>query len=141
MNLSVLGEGTPNAPSMQTVSIDGYNPEPVVATFEQAGIYRLPLASVYGQNSSGPLRNDVVGQISSRPNVYMPQWGAPTRNPAVVQTGGAVQTPISPYNAQLLNVNAFIANADMNSTVAQSFLASLSPRNSGAPSYSILGGA
>jgi len=102
----------------------------VIATWQQVGFYRLPLASVANQNNGGMLRNDGVNDLSSSPNVYMPIWGAPSNGKSVNQVGGRVQVPMSSYVAGQVTANAFVANADQTSLVAQ-FIQSKSPRYSG----------
>jgi hypothetical protein len=124
-----------DAPSMQTLGVDGYFPEPVIATFQQVGKYKLPLGSVSNQNNGGVLRRDGVGDLNSRPNVYMPQWSAPSRGTVVNQTGGMVLVPLNSYEASQAPANAFVANADQASLLAQ-FMASRSPRYAGLSSMS-----
>lgn len=115
-----------NAASYQGVAVDGYVPEPVIAPYQQVGIYRLPLASVAKQNNPGMLRHDGVESLDSTPNVYMPIWSAPMRGAAVNQVGGMVIEPINSYDAQQVQSNQFSANAD-----TAAFIASLSPRYAG----------
>lgn len=119
-----------DAASYQHLAIDGYYSEPVVATFQQVGRYRLPLASVSNQNNGGMLLHDGVGDLDSRPNVFMPIWSAPGGGRSVNQTGGMVQNPMGSYNAGQQQANAFSANADETSAIAQ-FLNSRSPRYAG----------
>lgn len=125
--------------SHQTISIDGYEPEPVIATFQQVGKYRLPLGSVSNQNNPGLLRRDFVGSLYNGPNVYMPIWGAPTRGAVVNQTGGAIAIPVSSYAAGQAQANPITVNADQASLLNQ-FVASQSPRYSGALAFSTAGG-
>jgi hypothetical protein len=124
---------------MQTISIDGYEPEPVIAHWVQVGKYKLPLASVSNQNDGGLLRRDFVGDLNSGPNVFMPQWSAPTRGAVVNQTGGMVVAPINSYSAGQTQANPITVNADQASLIA-SFLASQNPRSSGAFAFSTAGG-
>lgn len=138
--------GTPSAedngydePSHQTISIDGYEPEPVIASWQQVGKYKLPLASVSNQNNPGLLRRDGVEGLYSGPNVFMPQWGAPTRGAAVNQTGGMVVVPMSSYTAGQTLANPITVNADQTALLA-SFMASQSPRYAGGLALSTAGG-
>jgi hypothetical protein len=126
---------------MQTIAIDGYEPEPVIATWTQVGKYRLPLASVSNQNDGGVLRKDFVGQLSSSPNVDVSQtiWGAPTRGAVVNQTGGMVVIPVSSYSAGQTMANPITVNADQSSLLAK-FLDSQSPRYNGGLVLSTAGG-
>ena len=128
-----------DAPSMQTISIDGYEPEPVIPAFWQVGKYKLPLGSVSNQNNPGLLRRDFVGDLNSNPNVFMPQWGAPTRGAVVNQTGGMVNVPMSSYSAGQTQANPITVNADQSSLIA-SFLKSQSPRYAGGLALSTAGG-
>jgi len=113
--------------SYQTLGVDGYVAEPVIAHWQQIGKYRLPLASVFGQNNGGVLRRDVVGDLSSRPNVHMPIWNAPSNGSSFNQTGGMISVPMSSYTAGQNLANPINANADQSSLVAK-FVASQSPR-------------
>lgn len=115
-----------DAASYQLLAVDGYYPEPVIATFQQVGKYRLPLASVSNQNNPGLLRKDGVGDLDSRPNVYMPIWSAPSRGAVVNQVGGMVTPPLNSYAAGFQQSNQFSANAD-----EAQFVGSLSPRYAG----------
>lgn len=121
--------------SYQRLGVDGYTPYDVVPKWYQVGKYRLPLASVYGQNNPGVLRRDFVGDLSSHPNVYMPIWNAPSNGQSYNKTGGMVNIPMSSYTAGQTQVNAFSANADQNSMLAQ-FIASKSPTYTGTLSQS-----
>lgn len=138
----LASHGTPSeqdngydAASMQTLGIDGYFPEPVIADFQQIGRYRLPLASVYGQNNGGVLRRDFVGALKNGPNVYMPIWSAPQRGAAVNQTGGMVVLPLNAYVSGQARANAFSANADQ-AQLEAAFINSQSPRYTGGLSQS-----
>lgn len=124
-----------DAPSEQTLGIDGYYAEPVIAPFQQVGLYKLPLGSVSNQNNPGVLRHDGVESLNARPNVYMPIWAAPTRGAVVNQTGGMVVVPINSYAADQVQANSISPNADQSSLIAQ-FLASRSPRYAGLSSLS-----
>lgn len=128
--LSVNDDGGYDAASYQHLGIDGYYPYPVVASFEQVGEYRLPLASVSKKNNPGMLRKDGVGDLDSRPNNYMPQWSAPSNGRSVNQTGGMAQNPMGSYQAGQQQANAFSANADETSAIGH-FVGSLSPRYAG----------
>lgn len=119
-----------DAASYQHLGIDGYTPEPVIPTFQQAGKYRLPLASVSNQNNGGLRRNDVVGDLDNGPNVYMPIWSAPSRGAVVNLVGGRAENPMNSYAAGQQQANQFSANADQASALAQ-FLNSKSPRYAG----------
>jgi hypothetical protein len=120
-----------DAASYQELGVDGYVSEPVVATFQQVGKYKLPLASVFNQNNGGLLRKDGVGDLDSRPNVYMPQWSAPSNGASVNQVGGMVQNPMASYLSNgVPQANSFTANADQAAAVAQ-FMNSRSPRYAG----------
>jgi len=119
-----------DAASYQTIAVDGYYAEPVVATFQQVGIFRLPNASVSNQNDGGLLRKDGVGDLSSAPNVYMPQWSAPSRGASYNQTAGAAVPPVNSFVAGNVQANTFGANADASSAIAN-FLAQKSPRYAG----------
>lgn len=127
-----------DAPSMQTLGVDGYVPYPVIPHSQQNAIYRLPLASVYNQNNGGVLRKDFVGDLYSGMNSYMPYWNAPSRGTAVNQTGGMISVPMSSYASGQYIANPITANADQSSLVAQ-FIAARSPRYAGA-SMSTYGG-
>jgi len=118
-----------DAASYQHLAIDGYYPEPVISAPQQTGLYRLPLASVSNQNNPGMLRKDGVGDLDSRPNVYMPIWSAPGGGRSVNQVGGMVENPMSSYAAGQQS-NAFSANADETFAIAQ-FMNSRSPRYAG----------
>jgi hypothetical protein len=125
-----------DAASYQRLGVDGYTPEPVVAGYQQVGKYKLPLASVFNQNNGGMLRKDGVGDLDSRPNVYMPQWSAPSNGASVNQTGGMVQSPMSSYlSGQLPQANGFSPNADQSQLA--SFLQSRSPRFAGFSALSV----
>lgn len=128
-----------DAPSMQTLGVDGYFPEGVIADWQQVGIYRLPLASVSNQNNGGVLRRDFVGSLYSGMNVYMPVWSAPTRGYSVNQTGGMVVDPIPSYMAGQVRANPFSANADQ-AQISSAFVASQSPRYTGGLSLSVTAG-
>lgn len=132
--LPLATSGTPSgldngydAPSMQTLGIDGYFPEQVIADFQQIGIYKLPLASVSNQNNGGILRRDFVGQLRNGPNVFMPIWSAPTRGAVVNQTGGMVVLPLNAYTSSQARANSFSANADQ-AQLSAAFVASQNPR-------------
>jgi hypothetical protein len=113
--------------SHQTLGVDGYVPFPVIADFQQVGEYRLPLASIFKRNNPGMLRHDGVEDLSSSPNVYMPQWSAPSNGRSVNQTGGLVVNPMNSFDAGQQQANTFSANADQATVIAQ-FLNSRSPR-------------
>ena len=117
-----------DAPSEMGLALDGYTPIAVPAQWEQTGKYVIPLMSP--SRGKIVLRRDVIGDISVRPNVYMPIWKAPTRGRIVTNTNGTAQTPMNSYSAGQVNVNAFIANSDLSSTVAASFIAAKSARSS-----------
>jgi hypothetical protein len=121
--------------SYQTLAVDGYVAEPVIAHWQQVGKYRLPLASVYGQNNGGVLRRDFVGELSSRPNNYMPQWSAPSRGSSVNQTGGMINVPMSSYTAGQSVSNPITVNADQASMISR-FISSKSPTYAGGLSTS-----
>lgn len=123
--------------SYMPLGVDGYVAEPVIAHFQQIGKYRLPLMSP--SRGKIVLRRDFVGDLNSRPNVYMPQWSAPARGKMVTQVGGMVQQPMASYNAGMVNVNQFIANSDLSQTAAASFIAQKSARYTG-PNLSQSGG-
>ena len=103
-----------DAASYQTIAVDGYYAEPVVATFQQVGIFRLPNASVSNQNDGGLLR----------------QWSAPSRGASYNQTAGAAVPPVNSFVAGNVQANTFGANADASSAIAN-FLAQKSPRYAG----------
>ena len=119
-----------DAASYQTIAVDGYYAYPVIAGYQQVGEFRLPNASVYNQNDGGILRKDGVGDLSSLPNVYMPQWSAPSRGSSYNQTAGAAVPPINSYMAGNQQANGFNANADQADAISQ-FLAQKSPRYAG----------
>ena len=114
--------------SYQGLGVDGYGPIPVVSYWQQAGIYRLPLASP--SRGKTIRRHDGVEELSSRPNVDMSQtlWKAPSRGRIVTQTGGLAQSPMNSYDAGQVNVNAFLANSDLSALAASQFINSKSPR-------------
>jgi hypothetical protein len=127
--------------SHQLLGIDGYEPEAVIADWQQVGKYKLPLASVYGQNNGGILRRDFVGSLKSGANVdvSVSRWGAPSRGSAVNQTGGMIVVPVSSYTAGQTQANPITVNADQSSLLAQ-FMASRSPRFAGDFAMSTAGG-
>lgn len=116
-----------DAASYQHLGIDGYFPYPVVAPWEQVGEYRLPLASVSRQNDGGLRRHDGVEGLSSAPNVYMPQWSAPSNGRSVNLIGGTAVNPMNSFAAGQQQGNQFSANADQDAAIAQ-FINSQSPR-------------
>ena len=136
----LASSGTPSeadngydAPSMQTISVDGYLAEPVIAPWQQVGKYKLPLGSVSNQNDGGPLRRDFVGDLYSGMNVFMPQWSAPSRGAVVNQTGGMINVPVSSYAAAQNQANPITVNADQ-ASLANAFVMSQSPRYAGSMS-------
>lgn len=130
-----------DALSYQTLGIDGYYAEPVVAPWQQVGIYKLPLASVSNKNNGGILRHDGVENLNSEMNVDITGtiWGAPTRGAVVNQTGGMVNLPMSSYMAGQYQANPITVNADQ-ASVLNRFMSSLSPRSNGIMALSTLGG-
>jgi hypothetical protein len=138
--LAVSGTPSPeangyDAPSMQTISIDGYTPEPVIASWQQVGKYKLPLASVSNQNDGGILLHDGVENLYSGMNTYMPQWGAPSNGRSYNQTGGMISIPMSSYTAGQYEANPITVNADQ-ASAANAFIMSQSPRYVGSMSSS-----
>lgn len=130
-----------DAPSEQTLSIDGYEPEAVIADYQQVGKYKLPLGSVFNQNNPGVLRRDFVGSLKSGMNVdvAVTLYGAPSRGAVVNQTGGMVLVPVSSYAAGQSQANPITVNADQSSLLAK-FIASQSPRYAGGLALSTAGG-
>ena len=128
-------------PSHQTLSVDGYEPEAVIADYQQIGKYKLPLGSVFNQNNPGLLRRDFVGNLKNGMNVDVSTtlFSAPTRGSVVNQTGGMVLVPVSSYSAGQSQANPISVNADQSSMLAK-FIASQSPRYAGGLAFSTAGG-
>ena len=129
--LSVITE-----PSEDAVKVDRYVSAPLIgqhpAEWQQIGGYAIPAFQLRTPaNAPGVLRNDVVGQLLNRWNAPSTIWWAREQGSTNPLTGGAVNSPLPSYSAQVMNTMPPAQNRAAFTAAVQRFLATRGNRANG----------
>jgi hypothetical protein len=122
-------------PSLDAVKIDTYRPFPLIGQHfspdQVIGGYAIPAIKVrMPSNAPGVLRNDFVGQLANIWDGPSTIWWARNQGGTHPLVGGAVNSPLPSYQAQVMATTPPAQNRAAFTAAVQRFLATRGNRSS-----------